>query len=107
VHAGRRIAHEVDDQLGQRVVERRVGEGQRLRGRDRHVDARQASAARVRERHRRVDRRHPVGPEQTDELGRHEGLYVLRGNLALLVENARRTAQVEGPDRTARPWMPA
>ena len=62
-----RVRHEVDDQLRQRGVVRRVVEGQRLRRSQAHVDARQPGPHGIHERLGRVDSRHVVRTEQFDQ----------------------------------------
>ena len=64
------VGHEVDDELGQRRVERAVGEGEGLRRRLPHVDARVSLLHRRHERRRGIDGGDVIGTEPPDQLGR-------------------------------------
>ena len=64
------VGHEVDDELGDRRIERVVGEGEGLGGRLAHVDARVPGARRLDERRGRIDRGDGLGAEPGDELRR-------------------------------------
>ena len=63
-----RVTHEVDDELRERRVERRVGEREALRGRLLHADARMTLARRLDERLRRVDGRDGLRSDPAHEL---------------------------------------
>ena len=67
--AGDRVAHEVDDELGQRRVEGVVGVGQLLGGAAAHVGGGQAGVQRRDERRGRVDGRHVLLADPADQLG--------------------------------------
>ena len=64
-----RIGDEVEHELGERPVEARIGERERLAGGDLHGDSRIAAPALGDERLRGVDRRDRGGPEAANELG--------------------------------------
>ena len=68
--ARRRIAHEVDDELRERRVERAVLERQALRLGPSHVDARIALPRGLDEARRRVDGRHGFCADSAHELAR-------------------------------------
>ncbi len=67
---GKRIGHEMHDQLRESRIEHAVGVRQVLRRSEPNINAGMSLACRRNERFGRVDGRHRVGPEPPDELSR-------------------------------------